>query len=271
MDLLELDPLIPTTSTNYNCISLFCTNEYLQNTNSMAAEEYYLNKNKNNIFSYPHSKTDDIVHINGISVYKPNIVVVFHPNEEYFPNEMDPNTRDWVCDFAAKLFSYKSEHDPNDVEKQYIYLEYRFEYEANSAIGCGYCCFPQSEYLGYHKYDVQHVILLLDTETQDICHVFFKAHGLGQGTWLPWSLCEKTFDDLLIVHIARGSHAIYPHSGIYWRSMGFSNDLCSNVGRQVEIMANGEQYESEYIPQKTSITFCERFFLPCMGNRIQHK
>jgi hypothetical protein len=194
--------------------------------------------------------------------YYPDIVLCFHPSETYYPNGLEVMETSGHCEVAESFLTY------NFIE--YIYLEYEFVYEANSAIGCGYCCFPTSECLGYHEGDREHVIMLLDKGTFQVKHVFFKAHGKGQGVWLPWEECEKTYDGKLKVYVARGSHACYPHPQTYIRIFGLANDLCSDRGRYVTFRPNGS-YESDYHPQITSITFCERFFLPFLLTSIRNK
>lgn len=147
----------------------------------------------------------------------------------------------------------------------YLTVELEFEYEENGAIGLGWCCFPKSRCLGYHERDRESIFILYDNNYIPR-HVYFKAHGRGQGMWVPYHECE-TENGKLVVYVARASHAFYPYAKIYWRAFIFASDLTSNTGRSIEYkipeMSSGPIGFN--IP-KSSVTTCQRCCLCfCLG------
>jgi hypothetical protein len=104
-----------------------------------------------------------------------------------------------------------------------------FFYKDNWAIGAGWRFCPSSSFLGYHPNDIEYVSIYEHNGAP--AFVYFSAHNAIQGTWVPFEECETTDDGkTLIIYVARGSHANYPHKGIYWRAFGFANDVCSDRG-----------------------------------------
>ncbi len=196
----------------------------------------------------------------------PKIMIQFHHAETTFPNRIDCPSELNVCDMRVTCTLHVGHivHDHLPYDK----YEYAFQYSENGAIGCLSCCCPRASCLGYHEHDREKLILLTSPNTHQIQHVYFKAHGRGQGLWLPWSECEKTPDGHLIAYVAKGSHAFYPRPERYWRVFGFANDICSNRGQRhlIQVIAN---HDDETIPPETSITKCERIFIAFIQNRIQ--
>lgn len=185
----------------------------------------------------------------------PTVRVKFHPLETVFPNN-DGNTVE--CTYFRSTFTY-----PN---LQYDTLEYRFSYTENIGEGCFFAC-PRSTLCGYHPGDSERVIMLLRDNIVE--HVYFKAHDLGQGMWLPWDRCHKDSDGNLIAHVARGSHAFYPEPETYIRIFGFANDQCSDRGRVMTTNVTGE-HNGPYVPKQRSITPTQRFFLPFVLHHIEN-
>lgn len=187
-----------------------------------------------------------------------DIIVRFHPREPYFPTITGNRVECSRCEYEIV---YQGE--------TYNAKEYEFSYEANGAIACCWSLFPESTLFGYHLGDSEK-LTILDDKMGRHCYVFFKAHSTGEGMWLPYHECELNEHQELIVYIARGSHAFYPFSGIYWRIFGIANDLCEN-GREYKIVVT-KTHEDHYNPPTSSITSLERFLiplsLPCIRNRV---
>lgn len=190
--------------------------------------------------------------------HEPSIVLKFHPAEIYFPGFINERI---LTKCHSSSFTY------NDVV--YIKKEYQFIYDENGAIGCFYQCCPRSGCLGYHKDDDERLIILTDAENVKK-HVYFNAHGRGQGMWLPYDDCLKNEDGDLVVYVARASHAFYPRPETYVRIFGFANDLCEDGGKTIEIEILGE-FDTPINPPQTSITPTERFFLPFIVNRLENR
>lgn len=187
-----------------------------------------------------------------------NIILKFHEWENFFPNITEDGVE---CSKCQAGFNYMG--------NQYLFTEYSFEYQANSAIGCCWCCCPTSECLGYHEGDVEKIILL-DDDTGKTHYVYFKAHGRGEGMWMDYDDCEKNDNNDLIVYVARGSHAFYPHPEVYWRIFGFANDLCSNRGQEYKINPIKE-HNIPFNPPQISVQPWERVLIPLTLNRIREK
>lgn len=140
----------------------------------------------------------------------------------------------------------------------------------------GYCC-----KIGYHPVDIEHLVILIDPVTDKPEHVYFSAHGKGEGTWLPFEDCIKNANGLLVVYVSPSSNAMYPFPGTYWRLGGVANDVCSNNGKswfpRIEDFENAESQrwsDSHYQiakginspknispPVERSINATQRFFM----------
>jgi hypothetical protein len=178
-----------------------------------------------------------------------DIILRFHPLEPYYPNISDYRVECTMCT-----------HPITKNGENYTATEYAFTYEANAAIACCWSAFPTSTCLGYHLGDLEKIIIL-DDQFGNHCFVFFKAHGTGEGMWLPYYECEINENQEIIFYVARGSHGFYPHAGVYWRILGIANDLCSDEGEQYRIKVVG-QHTEYYSPTVDSITPWQRFLIP---------
>lgn len=157
-----------------------------------------------------------------------------HPCEGSFPSAI-PGTRcvtDAPCYVARGVFEYMG--------VDYASRSYQFYFPENMAIGCGWCCFPRAERLGYHEHDVEGVVVLYSYDDMLPKWVYYGAHSRGQGVWVAWDRCEKARDGALVVYAARGGHGMYPKGRTYLRGFGFANDACSARGRHIRV--------TEYLP-----------------------
>jgi hypothetical protein len=176
----------------------------------------------------------------------PSIRINFHPLETVFPNN---NGTTVDCTIREGHFNYKG--------IVYDSIEYAFDYAESIAEACFFCC-PKSSCCGYHLGDHEKVILL--KLNNNIEHVYFNAHGVGEGMWKRWQDCDKDTDGNLIAYVSRGNHAFYPEPKTYLRIFGFSNDQCSNRGLSLKTNITG-LHTDEHVPRQHSITPTERFFL----------
>ena len=137
---------------------------------------------------------------------------------------------------------------------------------------------------GYHKHDVEAVIVLCNKDTKEPVYVYFKAHGTGQGAWKDWDQCEKNEDGALVVYVAWGSHATYSNPGAICRIFGFANDCTSHKGRrilitsktcvpapQVQLSSGIKISDTIYPVPKFSITEGQRFFLPIIIKSLRRR
>lgn len=124
----------------------------------------------------------------------------------------------------------------------YRVLTVSFHYKINAAIGCGWRLFPTSKALGYHPHDIEHVSLY--AREGKVKYVYFAAHSTGQGCWVPWSECKRN-EGRLVIYVARGSHACYPHPETYWRVFGLANDACSSSGKHEVINTMWVSYDAK--------------------------
>lgn len=150
----------------------------------------------------------------------------FHPEEKYFPTDNNFRQEEPVI--------YKSEQTEPYVfyGKKYKSVLYEIYYQINGAIGFGKTLFPKSKLLGYHKIDIERIIILRDLTTNLPQHVYFSAHR-DEGKWMPYNECSFTTFGDLIVYVAKFSHANYPSPGCWYRIYGLANDLCSPNGMNI--------------------------------------
>lgn len=197
----------------------------------------------------------------------------FHPKETAFPIDVDTHTKTLhPCYCFQGSTSY--------LGKSYIYRSFRWYYTQNPAIGCCYVS-PSTKWLGSHQHDVEGITILFD-DSDIPCHVYFHAHGIGQGNWRTWDACAKTSQGLLIVYVARGSHASYPMEGVYLRAFGFANDCTSRHGickiyqdflkfnASESVVIEGKRFSTpirKALPP-TSFSLWKRLFLPCCLPKI---
>lgn len=144
--------------------------------------------------------------------------------------------------------------------------------------------------IGYHPADVEHVVILYDILTNEPKHVYFSAHGKGEGTWVPFDKCVKNEAGGLVVYVSPTSNAMYPKARIYWRLGGVVNDVCKDEVRWIprpndfQDAVSQSWSESHYQvakginspknispPVEKSISDSDRFlfFLPCVRKKIQ--
>lgn len=76
--------------------------------------------------------------------------------------------------------------------------------------------------VGAHDTDLEHVVVRLDSLTQQVTSIYYSAHG-SEGKWVMKD-DVKFVSTSPIVYIAKYSHAMYPDEGYQWRCMGFAND-----------------------------------------------
>eukprot|EP00210_Caulerpa_lentillifera_P007476 g7143.t1 len=202
----------------------------------------------------------------------PGIELRFHPKERTVPSWFEDREEKPKCPcFMSRgthVFSDKIEYDAE---------AYQFYYRYNWAIGLG-GIIPRSSLLGYHLHDVEGIIVLFDKHSQEPRHVYYKAHGFGQGVWRKWEECEKSEDGSLVAYVARGSHAMYPSSTRVRRILGLANDQVSRDGASLIIQksnvveatnfrfARGIKLKDE-VPKipNTSISIAQRIFFPFMS------
>jgi hypothetical protein len=148
---------------------------------------------------------------------------------------------------------------------------------------------------GYHPVDVERVVVLFDQFSGGPQHVFFGAHGRGQGVWQRYTDCDMHLlgDNqvpVLKVYVARESNAIYPNKKTYIRVFGFANDSCKGDGElwipgtKDRCNASKQSWTSTHsqiapginspsnitVPWTSSITNKQRFFLafPFVRKRV---
>jgi hypothetical protein len=148
------------------------------------------------------------------------IQLKFDKREQSFPSPYD--------DGEAISYSYTGKLTWN--QKEYKYTRFMWYYKENPGVGC-FGLFPKSRAMGYHPHDIEGVTILYDKE--EPCHVYFHAHGYGQGTLVKWEYCEKTADGALVVYVAKYSHASYPKPGVYRRVLGIASDVAKGDGKQI--------------------------------------
>jgi hypothetical protein len=141
----------------------------------------------------------------------------------------------------------------------------------NNGIGCCFLC-PNSQIMGNHPDDNEGVVILQNAAGKPE-HVYFYAHGHGQGMWCTWDECEKTVDGGLVIYVGLYSHASYPKAGLYLRGFGFANDLTSSAGKHVMYHDDSFNIVATKIPIKPlpsqSITPWLRFTLPLFMAKIR--
>lgn len=169
----------------------------------------------------------------------------FHPKEVVYPHRV-------TMDYS--IFTYQG--------TQYNVKILYFIYEYNDATACCWFWCHKSSLFGYHKGDLERIYILYDNDGQ-AKHVHFKSHYESHGIWKRIEDCEKADANTLVAYAARGGHAFFPSSGIWWRLFGIANDLCSQKGEMRDYFIGQEPPTNTVInlPQ-TSSTFWTRFFVP---------
>lgn len=142
--------------------------------------------------------------------------------------------------------------------------------------------------VGRHAADVERVVVLFSRDTGRPAHVYFGAHGRGQGVWRSWDACEFARPGVLRVHVASKSNAMYPRRGTYRRVLGAANDVCDGRGGTAAYLvseltdAAAQSWSGRYQvapginsplhvppPSETSVTPLQRLLLPLWTARFR--
>lgn len=76
--------------------------------------------------------------------------------------------------------------------------------------------------VGAHDSDLEHVVVRLDSLTQQLIGIYFSAHS-SEGKWVMKEDI-KFVSTSPVIYVSKSSHAMYPNEGCQWRCMGFAND-----------------------------------------------
>ena len=171
---------------------------------------------------------------------------------------------------------------------QYLGLYYVFFFSTNPGYKCCCCCF-----MGRHSADVERMVILIDLVDLTPQHVFYGAHGNGQGTWVPYGKCEKDNDGRLRVYVSPTSHGLYPHPQHNFRACCFANDPTlyagfawtpqrgdfvrswtqswSNTSAIYQVAPGINNPKNVSDPETKSIKAWQRFFImfPCVSKKLQ--
>ena len=142
-------------------------------------------------------------------------------------------------------------------------------------------------YAGDHKYDLEHVDVLLD-ENNELKSVYFGAHRESDGVWKnkkDISFFEETHP---VAYVASGGHGFYPWEGTTYRIFCCANDTTSNgymLNSKKLVNLEDEKWNTEFVgtfetlgagdtPKnhtyynykiEKSTNFFKRVFLPCIN------
>jgi hypothetical protein len=191
-----------------------------------------------------------------VGMFFPRVVLRYHPLEKYLPEVVDKKVK---CSYAFSEYEFRG--------KLYHAVEYRFDYAANGAIGCGWCFFPKSECLGYHEPDRERLILLLSEDKKEVEWVCYHRHS-EECEWRKWEDTIHSSSGILIVYVARGAHGFYPDEGIWSRIGCCANDLCSSEGMSYEAFPL-ETHTDPITPSPHNITLWERLCVCFYLKRIR--
>lgn len=151
----------------------------------------------------------------------------FHPKETEFPC----NALEMKLDRPMQLEPQVYALGPYDCVKEnvtYNTMRYSILYRTNPGVRIGNIG-PQA---GFHKGDIEFILVLSDKKTKSPVWVYFSAHGSNEGTWRKWKDCQVLRNETLQVYVALGSHANYPTPGIKKRVLYCANDICAANGKQ---------------------------------------
>lgn len=208
--------------------------------------------------------------------------IIFH----YSKSELYKNCP--VSDFLQVPRSEKTTRPIYYVEKQ---VEYQGQVYLALYLSLFFMVNPGYASIGYHPADVEKVVILRDIATQEPRHVYYCAHGHGEGIWIPWDKCEKSRDNALLVYVSPASHAMYPHRGRYLRMFALVNDNCDGRGEEWRPTpadfenAAAQTWSQTHFqvirgintplnspePAESSITTAQRIFLPlpCVQKKVK--
>ncbi|GBG72666.1 hypothetical protein CBR_g12238 [Chara braunii] len=205
----------------------------------------------------------------------------FHPAEKVFPQVLDIANPFQVCSKLPEIPIYVSNSASMIYQGvEYTAITYSLYYVENPSPAFG-GLFPRN--VGYHEGDVEKLTILYSKDPYrewEPCHVYFFAHGSGQGIWLPWGECQHTDDNYLIVYVAKNSHASYYLPGTYVRIFGVANDHCSERGKHLRVSAYLKAFDhqvnkgvhlsaSAAIPPQRSVKPWERFAWPIVSKKVR--
>lgn len=88
---------------------------------------------------------------------------------------------------------------------------------------------------GEHQADIEHIRIRVSkiNNIYEVSKIYFSAHSKDQGRWVKSKNIEwynNIPNKRPIVYVAKGSHANYPSSGIWFRVFGFANDKTKKKG-----------------------------------------
>lgn len=153
-----------------------------------------------------------------------NIEFHFTKKQMYMPSPISNfinTSKTEVSDMPIYYRNMKVRYKSNN----YFAIAYYLFYSMNP----GYtCCMKR---FGQHNADIEYILILLNENTKQPEHVYFSAHGTGQGTWLPWNKCNISKDGNLCVYVSPESNANYPFPKLYKRIFGVANDNPKGGGR----------------------------------------
>lgn len=189
----------------------------------------------------------------------PKLKIYFHPSEKYFPSSFDyfvqnsqlisgsqnlgtqlqqdlPNI---VCPPDVKTYLKAKESirggvrslDPSQIpiyyfDRTYGDLNYRtfilfYPYNGDYNLILAR--------LGQHWGDIERFTIEY-TQNGDITRIYFGAHGDKDGRWVNDSDLQRE-DGHIVLYVAKNVHGFYPRSGIYFRFLGFANDVTGRGGK----------------------------------------
>jgi hypothetical protein len=180
----------------------------------------------------------------------------FHPKEK-----SELSTRDFLPSDQPIVYYKRDRYPYLYLGKKYLSITYYMCYAVNYAIGLN-GIMSNNASLGFHPIDVELIRIIYDYNTFFPKYVFFSAHS-QEGLWFNYSDC-KFNNNRLVIYVALSSHAIKPHSGVYFRIFSFANDYYSDNGKHV-IPDLIEEDNSTYTfiqNEEVFSNFTKRFLMP---------
>lgn len=163
-----------------------------------------------------------------------NLQLRFHQDEDWYPCT---KTFEDSNDFPIY---WKNSSDYDFYGKKYKCVDYVVYYKENGAIGL-FNISKYSKILGYHKIDIERIRILHDGDKPQ--YIYVSAHA-QEGTWagvytnkLPnGKKCPqvKIQDDMIVVYVAKWSHAMYVSNGTKFRIVAIANDKTSDKGKWIK-------------------------------------
>lgn len=125
-------------------------------------------------------------------------------------------------------------HEITRKNRKMLRLSYWYFFAENPALNL--CCVPPNHRSccagGYHKADLEHCAIYLDSNTLEPIEMYFATHGRFTGLWRDWKTLEME-NNRPVVYLAVNSHASYPSEGQWWRlCCVFANDFASKSGQR---------------------------------------